>query len=167
MSAPLFCFASANIRTEVVPFTPEALDRLFSWQNEITERCNREGSDTLTSIASKLEIYAVRFCLLLALSDWACGDEKRAIDTDTVERSIRLTEYFRETAAKVQGIVEEESLTDTQVAVLSDLPDTFTTAEGIAFAAKNGMKERTFKKFLHDRRGILFTRDNHGSYSKI
>ena len=156
-----------EIVPEVVPFTPEALDRLFSWQNEVTERCNREGSDTLTSIASKLEIYAVRFCLLLSLSDWACGDEKRAIGTDTVERSIRLTEYFRETAARVQGIVDEESLTDTQVAVLSDLPDTFTTAEGIAFAAKNGMKERTFKKFLHDRRGILFTRDNHGSYSKI
>ena len=45
--------------------------------------------------------------------------------------------------------------------------DTFTTAEGVAIAAKNGMKERTFKKFLSDRRGVFFTRDNHGIYSKI
>ena len=71
------------------------------------------------------------------------------------------------TAAGVQGIVSEDSLTEIQAAVLSDLPDTFTTAEGVAIAAKNGMKERTFKKFLSDRRGVFFTRDNHGIYSKI
>ena len=74
-------------------------------KNEVTDRCNAEGSDTLTSIASKLEIYAVRFSLLLALADRACGDEKKLIDADIVERAIRLTEYFRVTAAKVQGIV--------------------------------------------------------------
>jgi hypothetical protein len=157
-----------EIEPEIVPFIPEALDRLFSWQNEITERCNTDGSDTLTSIASKLEIYAVRFCLLLALADWACsGKKKKAVEVATVERAIRLTEYFRVTAAGVQGIVSEDSLTEIQAAVLSDLPDTFTTAEGVAIAAKNGMKERTFKKFLSDRRGVFFTRDNHGIYSKI
>jgi hypothetical protein len=157
-----------EIEPEIVPFMPDALDRLFSWQNEVTERCNADGSDTLTSIASKLEIYAVRFCLLLALSDWACGGKKKkTVDVATVERAIRLTEYFRVTAAGVQGIVSEDSLTEVQTAVLSDLPDTFTTAEGVAIASKNGMKERTFKKFLRDRRGVFFTRDNHGSYSKI
>jgi len=156
-----------EIMPEVVPFTPEALDRLFSWQNEVTERCNREGSDTLTSIASKLEIYAVRFCLLLALSDWVCGDEKKAIDTDTVERSIRLTEYFRVTAANVNSTVEEDSLSDLQISVLSDLPDTFTTKIGVAIAVANGMKERTFKKFLKRGRGVFFTYDSYGNYSKI
>lgn len=157
-----------EIEPEIVPFVPDSLDRLFSWQNEVTERCNTDGSDTLTSIASKLEIYAVRFCLLLTLADWACGGKKKkAVDVATVDRAIRLTEYFRVTATGVQGIVSEDSLTEIQTAVLSDLPDTFTTAEGVAIAAKNGMKERTFKKFLSDRRGVFFTRDNHGSYSKI
>lgn len=157
-----------EIVPEIVPFTPDALDRLFSWQNDVTERCNTDGSDTLTSIASKLEIYAVRFCLLLTLADWACsGKKKKSVEVATVERAIRLTEYLRVTAAGVQGIVSEDSLTEIQTAVLSDLPDTFTTAEGVAIAAKNGMKERTFKKFLSDRRGVFFTRDNHGSYSKI
>ena len=117
-----------EIIPEDVPFSPEALDRLFSWQNEVTDRCNAEGSDPLTSIASKLEIYAVRFSLLLALADRACGDEKKQIDADTVERAIRLTEYFRVTAAKVQGIVSEDALTELQLAVLSELPGTFTTA---------------------------------------
>ena len=154
-----------EIIPEDVPFSPEALDRLFSWQNEVTDRCNAEGSDT--PIASKLEIYAVRFSLLLALADRACGDEKKLIDADTVERAIRLTEYFRMTAAKVQGIVSEDALTELQLAVLSELPGTFTTAEGVAIAAKCGMSERSFKRFLKDRNGVLFVHSAHGNYSRL
>jgi len=54
-----------------------------------------------------------------------------------------------------------------QLAVMSELPATFTTTEGVAIAGKCGMAERTFKKFLRDRRGVFFTRDAYGSYSKL
>lgn len=158
---------NGEIIPEDVPFSPYALDRLYQWQNEQTDRCNADGSDTLTSIASKLEIYAIRFSLLLALADWACGSEKKLIDVDTVERAIRLAEYFRMTAAKVQGIISEEALTELQLAVLSVLPDSFTTAEGVAIAGKCGMPERSFKRFLKDRKGVLFTRNAHGNYTKL
>lgn len=159
---------NGNVIPENVLFAPEAFDRLVKWQNDYTDKCNAEESDTQTAIASKLEIYAVRFCLLLVVADWATGaKKKKAIDTATVERSIRLTEYFRVTSAKVQGIIGEDGLTDVQLAVMSELPDTFTTAEGVAIASKNGMPERTFKKFLHDKRGVFFSRDSYGSYSKI
>ena len=159
---------NGNVIPENVLFAPEAFDRLVKWQNEYTDKCNAEESDTQTAIASKLEIYAVRFCLLLAVADWATGAKKeKAIDTATVERSIRLTEYFRVTAAKVQGIVGEDGLTDVQLAVMSELPDTFTTAEGVAIASKNGMPERTFKRFLRERRGVFFSRDSHGTYTKF
>lgn len=156
-----------EIQPEMIPFSSEALDRLFSWQNNVAERCNREGNDTLTSIASKLEIYAVRFCLLLALSDWACGDEKKAIDIGIVERAISLTEYFRVTAAAVQRVVAEDSMKEQEVAVISDLPERFTTAEGIAIAEKNGMLARTFQRFLSRNCGILFRHVSHGVYSKL
>ncbi len=158
---------NGEIIPEDVPFSPDALDRLYQWQNEQTDRCNADGSDTLTSIASKLEIYAIRFSLLLALADWACGSEKKLIDVDTVERAIRLAEYFRMTAAKVQGIISEDALTELQLAVLSVLPDSFTTAEGVAIAGKCGMPERSFKRFLKDRKGVLFTRNTHGNYTKL
>ena len=160
--------SDGNVIPIEVPFMPEALDCLVRWQNDYTDKCNTDGSDTLTAIANKLEIYAVRFCLLLSLADWATGaTERKVIDTAVVERPIRLTEYFRVTAAKVQGIIGEDGLTDVQLAVMSELPDTFTTAEGVAIASKNGMRERTFKKFLHDKRGIFFSRDSHGSYTRI
>lgn len=157
-----------EIKAVDVPFTKDAVTRLFTWQNETTERCNEEGSDTLTSIASKLEIYAVRFCLILSLADWCSGVKKKpGVDVNTVDRAIRLTEYFRSTAAAVQGIVNEDGLSEVQSAVMSELPSSFTTAEGVAIADKNGMKERTFKKFLRDKLGVFFTRETHGSYSKL
>ncbi len=156
-----------EIQPEMMPFSSDALDRLFSWQNDVAERCNREGNDTLTSIASKLEIYAVRYCLLLALSDWACGDEKKAIDIGIVERAISLTEYFRVTAAAVQRVVAEDSMKEQEVAVIYDLPERFTTAEGIAIAEKNGMLARTFQRFLSRNCGILFRHVSHGVYSKL
>ena len=159
--------ADGEIISEDVPFASDALDRLYQWQNEQTDRCNADGSDTLISIASKLEIYAIRFSLLLALADWACGSEKKQIDVDTVERAIRLTEYFRSTASKVQGIISEDALTELQLAVLSELPDSFTTAEGVAIAGKCGMAERSFKRFLRDRKGVLFARSSHGNYTKL
>lgn len=159
--------SNGEIIPEDVPFLPDALDRLYQWQNEQTDRCNADGSDTLTSIASKLEIYAIRFSLLLALADWACGSEKKLIDVDTVDRAICLAEYFRLTAAKVQGIISEDALTELQLAVLSVLPDGFTTAEGVAIAGKCGMPERSFKRFLKDRKGVLFTRNAHGNYTKL
>ena len=159
---------NGNVIPENVLFAPEAFDRLVKWQNDYTDKCNAEESDTQTAIASKLEIYAVRFCLLLAVADWATGaKKKKAIDTAVVERSIRLTEYFRVTAAKVQGIIGEDGLTDVQLAVMSELPDTFTTAEGVAIASKNGMPERTFKRFLREKRGVFFSRDSHGTYTKF
>ena len=159
--------ADGEIISEDVPFSTAALDRLYQWQNEQTDRCNADGSDTLTSIASKLEIYAIRFSLLLALADWACGSEKKTIDVDTVERAIRLTEYFRSTASKVQGIISEDALTELQLSIISELPDSFTTAEGVAIAGKCGMSERSFKRFLRDRKGVLFAHSSHGNYTKL
>ncbi|WP_438590080.1 hypothetical protein [Duncaniella muris] len=55
----------------------------------------------------------------------------------------------------MQGIISEDALTELQLAVLSELPDSFTTAEGVAIAGKCGMPERSFKRFLKDRKGVL------------
>lgn len=150
-----------------VPFTDDARELIVSWQNKGTRKCNEERCDVLTSIQSKLEIYAIRFSLLLALADWACGSGKKEIDTAVVERAISLAEYFRSTAILVQGIVMEDGLTELQMSVLSCLPDTFTTAEGVAAATRCGMAERSFKRFLRDKKGVLFIRNSHGTYTKF
>jgi len=45
--------------------------------------------------------------------------------------------------------------------------DSFTTAEGVAIAGKCGMSERSFKRFVKDRKGVVFVHNAHGKYTKL
>ena len=47
-----------------------------------------------------------------------------------------------------------------------NLPQSFTTAEGIAIAESYGMKEHAFKQMLKRNLGTLFKKEKHGMYSK-
>ena len=57
----------------------------------------------LLGIYCKLEIYIIRFCLVIQITRWLCGEcGKDQVDTETVQRAILLTEYFKQTATRVQ-----------------------------------------------------------------
>ena len=89
----------------------------------------------------KLEIYIIRFCLIIQLARWTCGEcEKEAIDLLSVERAIRLTDYFKNSAISVQNILNENMLTAQQQAIVNHLPATFTTAQAHDVAKENDMK---------------------------
>ena len=92
---------------------------------------------------------------------------KTYIDQLTVERAIKLTEYFKESALNVQNILNENTLNSQQQTIVNLLPPSFTTAQAIQIAEQNGMKERTFQRFLNDNIGTLFRKEKHGEYSKI
>lgn len=52
--------------------------RLYDWQRENTDQCNREVNETL------MGIYAIRFCLILQIARWLCGEaEKTSIDSES------------------------------------------------------------------------------------
>ena len=120
------------------------------------------------SIYCKLEIYIIRFCLVIQLARWTCGEcGKEHIDLLTVERAIRLTAYFKASALSVQHIISEVALNSQQQTIVSLLSSTFTTAQATQIAEQNGMKERTLQRFLNDNIGILFRKEKHGEYSKI
>ena len=68
-----------------------------------------ETNDALVGIYCKLEIYIIRFCLIIQLARWTCGEcDKHTIDLESVNRAILLAEYFRTTAVKVQTAVSQE-----------------------------------------------------------
>ena len=157
-----------EIEPHVLPFSGEAKRRLYEWQHHFSELCDRETNDTIVSIYCKLEIYIIRFCLIIQLARWTCGEcDKTHIDLLTVERAIKLTEYFKESALSVQNILNENALTSQQQTIVNQLPPSFTTAQAIELAEQNGMKERTFQRFLNDNIGTLFRKEKHGKYSKI
>ena len=157
-----------EIEPHVLSFTEEAKARLYEWQHHFSEQCDNETNDTIVSIYCKLEIYIIRFCLIIQLARWTCGEcDKEAIDLLSVERAIRLTEYFKNSAISVQNILNENMLTAQQQAIVNHLPATFTTAQAHDVAKENDMKSRTLERFLNDNIGVLFRKEKHGEYSKI
>ena len=157
-----------EIESQIILFTEDAKRRLYEWQHHFSELCDRETNDTIVSIYCKLEIYIIRFCLIIQLARWTCGEcDKTYIDPLTVERAIKLTEYFKESALSVQNILNENALNSQQQTIVNLLPPSFTTAQAIQIAEQNGMKERTFQRFLNDNIGTLFRKEKHGEYSKI
>lgn len=168
VSMPYETDADGNIVSNILPFAPEAKARLYEWQRINTEECNREESDALKGVYNKFDFHAIRFCLILQMARWACGEaDKSEIDLVSVENAISLVDYFKATATRVQGIIRELSLSELQRAVMSALPDEFTTEQGVEIAADNSMPERTFKDFIRRFTGIHFQKIRHGVYGKI
>ena len=159
-----------NVIANILPFAPDAKTRLYEWQRRNTEECNREECDALKGVYNKFDFHAIRFCLILQMARWACGEaDRKEIDLLSVENAISLVDYFKSTARKVHGIISEMSLTEQQRAIIAALPDCFTTEEGIAVAKENGMPGRTFQDFLKRSvsLGTYFQREKHGHYSKL
>ena len=162
--------SDGNVIANILPFAPDAKARLYEWQRQNTEECNREECDALKGVFNKFDFHAIRFCLILQMARWACGEADRTnIDILSVENAISLVDYFKATARKVHGIISEMSLTEQQRAIIAALPDCFTTEEGIAVARENGMPGRTFQDFLKRSvsLGTYFQREKHGHYSKL
>ena len=152
----------------IISFSPEAKTRLYQWQRENTEDCNREANDALKGVFSKFDFHAIRFCLIIQMARWACGEsDKTEIDLISVENAISLVDYFKATATRVQGIIKDLSLSELQRAVIAALPEEFTTEQGVEIATANSMAERTFKDFVKRFTGIHFQKVRHGVYAKL
>ena len=157
-----------NVIANILPFVPDAKARLYEWQRRNTEECNREECDALKGVYNKFDFHAIRFCLILQMARWACGEaDRKEIDLVSVENAISLVDYFKATATRVQSIIRDLSLSERQRAVIMALPDEFTTEQGVEIASANSMPERTFKDFIRRFTGIHFQKVRHGVYSKL
>lgn len=161
---------------ELIPnlltFSIEARKLLYHWQHKNTDLCNSEMNEVLVGIYSKLDIYVIRFSLILQLSRWACDEsDKVEIDSTSVKGAISIVEYFRITAQRVQSITNSsaalEQLTTDKYRLYNALPMEFSTGEGIAIAQKQNISMDSFKRFLADKKGILFENVKHGKYKKL
>ena len=155
-----------------LPFNTEARTLLYHWQHKNTDLCNSEMDEVLVGVYSKLDIYVIRFSLILQLSRWACDEsDKKEIDSTSVEGAISIVEYFRITAKRVQGITNSstmlEQLPTDKLSLYNTLPVEFTTSEGITVAQKQNISVDSFKRFLADKKGKLFENVKHGRYKKL
>jgi hypothetical protein len=158
-----------NPEPEVLKFSPEAKRILFEWQKQNTDKSNEAENEELSGIFSKLEIYVVRLALIIEMMRFACNESsKDSISVAATQGAIKLVEYFRNSAAKVNSILSHSTPLDMQPqdkrSLFDALPNTFTTGEGQSIAEQFAIPERTYKRFLNE--DGLFIRNSHGKYEK-
>jgi hypothetical protein len=158
-----------NPSPEVLKFTPEAKKVLFEWQKVNTNQCNEAENEAVSGIFSKMDMYVLRLALILEMMRFACNESnKQAVSIEAVQGAVKLVEYFKSSAVKVNSILSNASPLDKHPADKQDLynalPDTFTTETGLQIAEGLGVAERTFKYFLNEKE--LFTRISRGEYEK-
>ena len=158
-----------NPEPEELKFSPEAKRILFEWQKKNTDKSNEAENEELSGIFSKLEIYVVRLALIIEMMRFACNESSRdSISVAATQGAIKLVEYFRNSAAKVNSILSHSTPLDMQPqdkrSLFDALPNTFTTGEGQSIAEQFGIPERTYKRFLNG--NGLFIRNSHGKYEK-
>jgi hypothetical protein len=170
LDLPLFQDDTDNPQPEVLRFTPEAKQLLFEWQSELTDQGNKPENEALSGINAKIEMYAVRLALILQMMRYACKeDDKQAVGIEAMRGALKLAEYFKRTAIRVHSIVNNatplDKLPTDKQTLYNELPDTFTTSEGVEVGKSFGMAERTFKDFIKKR--DLFNYPKRGEYEKL
>lgn len=158
-----------NPSPKVLKFTPEAKKVLFEWQKVNTDQSNEAESEALSGIFSKMDMYVLRLALILEMMRYACNEsDKQAVSIEAVHGAVKLVEYFKNSAVKVNSILSNASPLDKHPTdkqnLYKALPDTFTTETGLQIAEGLGVAERTFKYFLNEKE--LFTRISRGEYEK-
>ncbi len=164
-------FDTTTLESALLTISPTAKRILFDWQRDNTDRINNHPNDKVASMYSKLDVYVIRFSLILQMLRWACGEGgKTVIEEITANNAILLTEYFRTNAEKVHRVLSESTpfdrLPKDKQKIYEALPmESFQTNIGIRIAENMGMKERSFKNWLNDNK--LFTKVSYGIYEKV
>ncbi len=226
--APLNKDENGKINPTILEFSASAYHELKIWQAKNADLINETPNDGLAGVYSKLEIFVIRFALIIELLKRAtdespeykkmpndeklkwlyrqaakiCHPDKRNIENAeditkaltnaysngnlqeveriylnltkpvisvrSVESAIKLVEYFRKTAKKVNSILNNspvEGLDQRKRAIFESLGETFTTNDAVIIASKMDYSERAVKEFLNDR--TFFNKIKYGHYKKI
>jgi hypothetical protein len=163
-------FEETIFKPEILKFSEEALEILLSWQKSNTDKSNEVESEEIAGIYSKLEIYVLRFSLILELLQFACKEgDKSTISKESVLGAIKLAEYFENTAISVKShvlaITPVDKLSLLQAKVYKALPELFRTGMGVEISIGLGLPKRTFQRFIKDK--SLFKYLDRGVYEKL
>jgi hypothetical protein len=169
-SLPLLTNTNSNITPVTLDFTKEAKDHLLEWRNNTHyAEVSKNNGETIATAWGKMDIYVLRFALILQLLYWAAEEEsKTEVGLRAVQGAIRLTDYFKGEVAKVHRLVHEKDIrlmmSPLQRAVFDQLPLEFKREEAVRIAAKHKMTIDVLKKFL--KKEQYFNRTNYGMYRK-
>jgi antitoxin component HigA of HigAB toxin-antitoxin module len=124
-----------------VPFQEKALEKVIEWQHanaEAIEDANRNANYSRAQMLSKLEVYALRLSLLLAILD---KPEAPEITPGNVSQAISLVKYFEACGKQVR-----------EAAGAASLPD---KRDVIQYLSKQGLKQNDIANALGDSRQYI------------
>ena len=84
-------------------FSLEAHRKLCEWKEDVNNAIySATESEAEKAVCGKLEIYLMRFCLIIRIMKNICaGESASMIDAGSAEVAIELVEYFREMENRV------------------------------------------------------------------
>lgn len=158
--------------------TSEAKEVLLKWQYENVEEDAEFSSEIRDGVSAKIEIYVLRFALILQLIRYATGEGlKDRVEAPTVQNAILIAKYFKDTALEIADYLGSrcpiDRLPEIKRSIYGQLPKNFTTSQGktileavnATYPESNRIGERALEYFLNEKN--LFKRVSHGHYQKI
>ena len=161
-SEPIIYHLSADASTAIV-----------LWQNDEEERLHSCGKDIEIAIFRKMQLYALKFSLILQVLIDVCGDQP---DNDSPTREIgmraatfatKLTDYFCDNARELASAIASPKLNEKQKMAYEELPTKFTTAQAQSVFSKHGLCRSELFRVLGSIRGVLVEQIQRGVYRKL
>ncbi len=166
---PLTIDNEGNVISKELSFSQEAKQRINRWKNEVSNAVySSTDSDAVRALCGKLESYLIRFCLVIQIMRGVCDDASmETIDTESAERAIMLTEYFRSMETRISPELENGILEPRYVELLGRVGDSFQTSEILREAQRLGISRAKLFRFLKDGGKGFISKDSHGRYFKM
>ncbi|MDB5274176.1 MAG: hypothetical protein JWO58_2543 [Chitinophagaceae bacterium] len=169
LTIPLETNNRGVITPEILRFGEDAKKLLKQWQVENTDDANDSDDEIIKGLHSKMEIYILRFSLILEMSKFACNESDiKEISLDSVNGAIKLAKYFYNSTIKVYSIISGTKVRDRVSSKVTELhktlPDSFTTDQGWHLAQSMGIAKRSYHRYLNIK--SLVRRVRRGEYQK-
>ncbi|MEM6377625.1 MAG: DUF3987 domain-containing protein [Bacteroidota bacterium] len=179
-----------------VPLDEEAYQTYVEFLNDYTRQMNKTEDEQIKSVLGKLQQYCLRISLIMEFLDISCNMDPKFGNKDwidkcqelnleymktvkirkvSMERAIKLTEYFKYNGLKVIQRLESpvKALTHEQQIWYKYLPELeFTSQEAMQLGQElkdeypdAALSERTLKRLFSSHPG-LFTKKGRGRYEK-
>lgn len=162
-----------NARTDdriVYTLSYEADEMYKHWFDFKNAYYNRAQNDNVKGIIAKYQDYCLRFALIIQVMEDG-HQRNRTVTNKSMERAIRLTEYFLGNMHKALKVLAPETPADKLQGqwetLYKKLGVSFSTDTLVATAATLGIKEASAKSFLRRKEGELFQKIDRGAYEKL
>lgn len=155
-----------------VVFDSEAMAYASQWQAFNVDKINGCKSDRLVGAYSKLEIYFVRFCLILhALRYHTILDvDPSVITLQTAQNAAKLAEYFRAEVEVAQEYLYpdvEAELAEKPLQLYRALPETFSYTEAVVAGKSIGISRSSITRHLKQLGESYIDKNEEGNYYKL